>query len=318
MVGRPRYQTIISDSARWDALSLRAGDVIVSTPPKAGTTWMQTLCALLVFDGADFGGRLSEISPWLDMLTRPIESVVASLDAQTHRRIIKTHTPLDGLPWDERVTYVVVGRDPRDISVSWDHHADNLNLASLWSARAAAVGLDDLADLGPLPSAAADPVERFWAWAEAEGPSLTGPTLKEILHHLQTGWHRRHESNVALFHYADLKADLPGEMSRLAGALGMDVGPTRLAQLAAEGTFEAMKARADELVPDRANKIWLDNSSFFHKGANGQWLDVVDRDGIARYGARVAELAAADLGTWAHLGWQGLTARGPAVGLRLG
>lgn len=36
--------------------------------------------------------------------------------------MIKTHTALDGLPWDDRVTYVCVGRDPRDVALSWDNH----------------------------------------------------------------------------------------------------------------------------------------------------------------------------------------------------
>ena len=50
------------------------------------------------------------------MLTRALDDVVADLDAQTHRRFIKTHTPLDGLPHDPRVTYIGVGRDPRDVA----------------------------------------------------------------------------------------------------------------------------------------------------------------------------------------------------------
>ena len=46
-----RYHSLIADNARWDGFELRAGDVIISTPPKSGTTWTQMLCALLIFDG---------------------------------------------------------------------------------------------------------------------------------------------------------------------------------------------------------------------------------------------------------------------------
>ena len=38
--------------------------------------------------------------------------VIASLEAQQHRRFIKSHTPLDGVPVAEGVTYVCVARDP--------------------------------------------------------------------------------------------------------------------------------------------------------------------------------------------------------------
>ena len=112
------YRSLISDSARWDGFEFRPGDIIISTPAKCGTTWMQMICALLVFQTHDASDRRSTcISPWLDMLTRERDDVVADLDAQTHRRFIKTHTPFDGLPYDDRVTYICVGRDPRDVAL---------------------------------------------------------------------------------------------------------------------------------------------------------------------------------------------------------
>src|SRR3954469_11443865 len=123
-----RYRSLVADSQRWEGLQFRDDDIVISTPPKCGTTWMQMLCALLVFQTPDLPHRLTELSPWLDMLTAPRDEVVASLDAQEHRRFIKSHTPLDGLPYDERVTYICVGRDPRDVAVSCAHHLANLDL----------------------------------------------------------------------------------------------------------------------------------------------------------------------------------------------
>ena len=102
---RPRYKNFIFDSARWDGWTFRPGDIVISTPPKCGTTWMQRICALLIFQTPDLEKPLTSISPWMDMLTRPLADVRADLAAQRHRRFIKTHTPFDGLPFDERVTY---------------------------------------------------------------------------------------------------------------------------------------------------------------------------------------------------------------------
>src|SRR5215204_86387 len=93
---RTRYHSIVDDSARWDGFVFRPGDVVISTPPKSGTTWTQMLCALLIFDGPAFPAPLDEISPWLDMSTRPLGEVTAALETQTHRRVIKTHTPSTG------------------------------------------------------------------------------------------------------------------------------------------------------------------------------------------------------------------------------
>ncbi len=165
---RTRYRSIIADSGRWDGFEFRPGDVVISTPPKSGTTWTQTLCALLIFDGPQFPAPLEEASPWLDMSLRPLAEVKATLAAQTHRRFIKTHTPLDGLPLRADVTYLVIGRDPRDIAVSWEHHAANMDFARALELRAAAVGNEDLGELPPPPVPSGDPVERFRAFVADE------------------------------------------------------------------------------------------------------------------------------------------------------
>src|SRR4029079_2315346 len=96
----PGYGGTVNDSSRWDGFELRPGDIIISTPPKCGTTWTQMICAMLIFQTPDLPMPLDLISPWLDQLLRPLDSVVADLEAQEHRRFIKSHTPLDGLPYD--------------------------------------------------------------------------------------------------------------------------------------------------------------------------------------------------------------------------
>ena len=97
-----RYRSLIQDNARWDGFEFRPSDIVISTPPKCGTTWTQMLCALLIFDGPEFPAPLSQLSPWLDQTIRPLDEVCAAYDAQQHRRFIKTHTPLDGLPLHRR------------------------------------------------------------------------------------------------------------------------------------------------------------------------------------------------------------------------
>lgn len=298
-----RYRSLIADNSRWEGFQFRPGDIVVSTPPKCGTTWTQALCALLVLDTLELDRPLSAISPWLDMLTNSREEVVAALDAQDHRRVIKTHTPLDGLPADERATYVCVGRDPRDVSLSWDHHMANLDLQALMLARANVVGLDDLADL-PVPAPRPDdPVERFWQWADAEPQAaLIGATLAQVLQHFQTFWDHRDDDNVALFHYSDLKADVHAEIRRLADALGIAVTDERVRAIAEATTFERMKSRAEEFAPDVHNRIWQSTEDFFHRGESGQWCHLLDDDGVRRYEDRVAELVPPDLAEWAHRG----------------
>lgn len=305
MTALVRYRNVVFDSARWDGFPYRPDDIVIDTPPKSGTTWLQTLCAMLIFDDLALDRPLAAISPWVDMQTNDLDGVVASLQAQSHRRFMKSHTPLDGLPVANGVTYLCVGRDPRDVALSFQHHWANLDHEAFMAARAVAVGVADLVDLGPPPTLPDDPLERFWLWVDAPPGTFVGPGLEDVLLHLQTFWDRRHDAGVHLFHYSDLLADLPGQLHRLADALSIPVTEARIGELTAGATFDRMRQRADELVPDVGNRIWHSNRDFFHKGTNGQWRRLLDDSGLRRYLRRVDELVGPELAAWAHGGWLG-------------
>lgn len=280
---------------------LRPGDIVISTPPKSGTTLMQMLCALLIFDGPDFPAPLEQVSPWLDMSIRPVTEVFASLAAQTHRRVIKTHTPLDGLPLHDEVTYLVVGRDPRDVAISWEHHAANMDFELFLKLRSAAIGNADLADLPQRTLPSPDPVERFQRFITEDmqgGP----PTLASVLHHLDTGWQRQHAANVTLFHYSDLTGNPTSELLRLATILGVPSAQERARELVAETSLERMRARALEIAPSASRGTWKDVQAFFRNGGSGEWQDRVSSADVSMYEARVAALVGPDLAAWAHGG----------------
>lgn len=278
------------------------GDIVISSPPKSGTTWMQSICALLIFRRADLERSLDLVSPWLEMQTREIGVVIADLDAQRHRRFIKSHTPLDGLPDDESITYICVGRDPRDVAISWAAHCDNLNLEALFTARDRAVGNSDLAEMfrdsEPTPT---DPLERFWRWVD-ESPTddLVHVNLASTMHHLATFWEAREQPNVVLVHYEDLQRDLEAEMGLLARRLDLDVDERTCTRLAAAAGFDAMRERADELAPDSTERVLHSNRAFFRSGRSGEWKALLDEDGCRRYTERVEQLAPTDLLEWLH------------------
>jgi len=303
-MARPTYRSFVFDSSRWDGFAFRPDDIVISTPPKCGTTWTQMICALLVFKTPTFVTSLDNLSPWLDMLTRDRASVVADLEAQTHRRFIKSHTPFDGLPHDPGVTYICVGRDPRDVFKSWDNHMDNMDMGALIGARERAVGLDDVMEKlaqGPPPRPERE-IDRFWAWADDPTPPTEAISLVSTMHHVQSFWDVRDQPNIVMLHYDDLQADLEGEMRRLASRLGIDVPEDRWPALVDAAGFEQMRGRADEVAPDTTNAIWQDNRRFFNRGCSGQWRDLLDDDDLRRYEKRVAGLADADVVAWAHEG----------------
>ena len=163
--GPTHYRSPDEDSARWLGFAYRPGDIVISTRSKTGTTWAQMICALLVFQTADLPAPLSQLSPWLDWLIVPREEVFAQLAAQQHRRFIKTHTPLDGLPLDNRATYIVTGRHPLDAAVSLFHQGENIDRARLRSLTGRPPVLGEPPPLAPL----ARPAGRVGRWRRPAG-----------------------------------------------------------------------------------------------------------------------------------------------------
>lgn len=303
MAGRVRYRGFISSSERWDGFELRENDVVISTPSKSGTTWMQTLVGLLLFDGVP-PAPVYDLSPWLDMNIRSKEEVHALLEAQEHRRFIKTHTPLDGLPWRDDVTYLTVGRDPRDAFASMQHHSDNMAREKVRARRVAAVSDDDLDDLPDRWPDSEDPRDQVRAFLELDrGRNAADVNLAHLLHHLRLAWEKRERPNVHLFHYVDLTADLVGELRRLRDALGTDQSDPRLEELATEASLEAMRARAADTAPEASMGLWKDPAQFFRKGRHGDGERLMTAAELRRYEERCRELAddPAFL-AWAHGG----------------
>jgi aryl sulfotransferase len=288
-----RYQSPDEDSARWSQFQFRPGDLVISTRSKHGTTWMQMICALLVFKTPDLPLPLADLSPWLDWLVLPQDEVLARLQSQRHRRLLKTHTPLDGIPLDPQAFYIVVGRHPLDAAVSLYHQGDNLDRQRIRQLTGT-----------PLPTGApaARPSLPEWlgAWiARDADPRLELDSLPGVLHHLSDAWARRVDGNVILVRYEDLWADLEAQMRRLADRLGIEVDEDLWPSLVSAAGLPAMRARASQLVPDPVG-VLKDRGAFFRRGSPGAAREVLSGEQLSRYRARVAQLAPADLLTWLH------------------
>jgi hypothetical protein len=288
-----RYRSSDEDSARWDGFPFRPGDIVISTRSKSGTTWAQMICALVVFQTPDLPAPLSSLSPWLDWLINPRDEVVARLEAQQHRRFIKTHTPLDGLPLDPRATFLVVGRHPLDMAVSLFHQSENLNR-------------ERLAELTGAPPPTSAPQrsqprsmhDSLVSWIDSQAkPADELDSLPGVLWHLSDAWLRRHDANVMLLHYADLLADLEGSMRAIAAWLTVEVPEQRWPELVAAADFTQMRTKAGDLAPDPEG-IMKDPNAFFRRGTSGAGRELLTEDEYAHYLERAARLAPPDLLTW--------------------
>jgi aryl sulfotransferase len=287
------YTDLIMDSARWDAFVPRDGDIIVCTPAKCGTTWTQMICALLVHQTPDLPQPLTVLSRWLDRHTEPVENVVRHFDSQSFRRIIKTHTPLDGLPYWENVHYVFCGRDPRDAFLSMVDHRANLSEETM----------ADVRRRGNMPSdfqlsGSANETFPLWMTTGTQSWMWDGFPSGSVLYLTHSYWQHRHLPNLVFLHYADLRANLEGEMRRLAEALDITVPEAKWPALVAAAGFAAMKEKASDNAPGAHLGEWSNNGNFFRKARTGEWRSALNAENQAHYESRTKELLEPELKTW--------------------
>ncbi|MCU1369862.1 MAG: sulfotransferase [Ilumatobacteraceae bacterium] len=275
-------------SERWDAFEHRPGDIVVSTRSKCGTTWMQMICLLLIH-GAPLPGPLSLLSPWLDWDVEPEDVVHARLAAQRHRRVIKTHTPLDGIPLDPDVRYIVVGRHSLDVALSLYHHVGNID-------QERSSDLRNRAPVAARPRATVD--EWMSAWIDdRRAPTEELDTLAGNVHHIADAWNRTGSGNVLLVHYADLLDDGEAAMRQIARWLDIEVPDHSWTSLADAASFDSMRVRANETAPDHLG-VLKDRGAFFRSGTSGEGLRACSTSQRRRCDERVSDLTAPPIASW--------------------
>lgn len=261
---RRAYVDRISDSARWNAFTPRAGDIVVSTPPKSGTTWTQAIVALLISGDPQVDAQTSMKSPWIDINIRDIDEVMARLEAQDHRRQVKTHTPFDGIPVWPELRYITVYRHPIDVHFSFRKHRANM---------AREIGAP------PVPE---DPSESFRLFLTDAEDHLGLPAL---IDHYRCTLAREPRENLIRLHYSDMLRDLPGAVARVAAHVGISHPPQVMAALVEAATFASMKSNAGRFAPSAGQAFWHNDAGFFDSASCNKWEGHLTADELAAYGA---------------------------------
>ena len=290
----------IIDGSRWETFQARDNDIIVATSYKAGTTWMQTIIANLLFPNGQFPDAVNVLSPWLDMRVHPLDEILTRLKAQTHQRFVKTHLPLDGLPFFDNVRYVMVGRDPRDVFMSlWNHHHSYTAAAvKAFSDFDETVGRPFPTNLGDIHTMWRNWLSRSWFDWEIDGYPYWSH-----MRHCQSWWDFRHLENVLLVHFNDLLRQPEAELQRIAAHIGVTVDETQWLAIVDRISFASMKRDFDTTINPNAKRFFEGGSaSFMHKGTNGRWRHVLSVDELALYETVKHRVMAPDAAHWLETG----------------
>lgn len=280
------------DSARWDDFPVRTDDIVISTYGKSGTSWLQQIVGQLLFEGAPVLA-IPDMSPWLETRLLDKGALFAQLEAQTHRRFIKSHLPFDALPWSPNMRYIYVARDLRDLA--WSLHRFHSNFRPLYLRLLNNFSAEMGREVAP-----ADPdIARYYrTWLEQDGYPFW-----PIWSHLESWWQARLLPNVLLVHFNNLKADMPGEVRRIAAFLGIEIKDAAWPHILEHSSFTWMREAAGTAPRMMVHDIIEDGlSAFVHKGTNGRWKDVLSPEEVALADRLAAEHLPLDCAHWLKTG----------------
>ena len=275
------------DSTIWNDFRFRDDDIIIATYAKSGTTWMQQMVAQMLF-GGDPDLPVAELSPWLDLRVPPKEIKLAEVEAQTHRRIIKTHLPVDALVFSPKAKYIYIARDGRD--VVWSMYNHHVNANANWYA-----ALNDTPGrVGPPIEPPPADIRQYWRdWMDKDGHPFW-----PFWDNIRTWWAIRDLPNVLVVHFNDLKRDMEGEMRRIARFLDIAIDESRWADIVAYCSFDWMKQNATIAVP-LGGAFWDGGAQvFINKGVNGRWSDTLTAADNAEYEARAVRELGPECARW--------------------
>jgi aryl sulfotransferase len=269
------FQNHHFDSTIWNDLKFRDDDIVIATYAKSGTTWMQQIVAQLMFDG-DPDVAVAEMSPWVDLRVPPKEVKLPLLEAQTHRRFMKTHLPVDATRFCPKAKYLYIGRDGRDVVWSmYNHHA---NANQTW--------YDALNDtpgrVGPPIEPPPADIRQYWReWLDRDGHPFW-----PFWDNIRSWWSVRALPNVKFIHFANLKHDMAGEIRAIATFLDIPIKASRWEAILEHCSFEWMKKNATKSVP-LGGAFWDAGAEvFINKGVNGRWSDTLTPEEVAEYETR--------------------------------
>ncbi|MBQ0723995.1 MAG: sulfotransferase domain-containing protein [Cycloclasticus sp.] len=285
------FQNHHFDSTIWNEFTFRDDDIIIATYAKSGTTWMQQIISQLLFNG-ESDLDVASMSPWMDLRVPPKSVKLPEVEAQQHRRFLKTHLPVDALVFAKKAKYIYIGRDGRDVAWSMYNHHVNANEAWYQALN------DTPGRVGPaIEKPPASIVQYYHDWLDHNGHPWW-PFWENI----RSWWAIRHLPNVHFVHFANLKNNMAEEIRRIAMFLEIPIDEAKWTDILRHCSFDYMKTHATKSVP-LGGAFWEGGAqTFIHKGTNGRWRTTLNADAVLKYEDRAKKELGESCALWLETG----------------
>ncbi|KAM6178228.1 sulfotransferase 1C4-like [Rhynchocyon petersi] len=237
----------------WDQIrnfQAKPDDLLISTYPKAGTTWTQEIVDLIQNKGDIEKSKRAPTHiriPFIEWTVPGMGSGLERAEAMPSPRTLKTHLPVDLLPpsfIEKNCKIIYVARNPKDNMVSYYHfHRMNKGL--------------------PNPG----------TWDEYFESFLTGKVCWGSWYdHVKGWWEAKERHQILYLFYEDMKKNPKQEIQKLAEFLGSKLDDETLDKIAHHTSFDMMKQNPMANYSSVPTEF-MDHSisPFMRKGAVGDW-----------------------------------------------
>jgi aryl sulfotransferase len=272
------------------------GDIVVADPFKAGTTWTQRILQQILSNGEERDTGLSDTSPWLDSSWGHHAGMINLLKEQRaagKRRVIKSHLPADALPIAQQARYVFVGRNGKDLGISFHNYLAHFSKSTLDEINKIYASWSD----DPVPLVIPRDMQQFFGlWLDTNGYRCC-----DLFDIMASWWKLRDASNVLLVHYTNLNDDLAGQITRIAKFLAIEPNSLRMDAIVKHCSFDYMSGRAEKMAPFGGEHM-SSAQAFFHKGPRRDFRTELTDDLIERFDRLAVRKLGIDCARWLETG----------------
>ncbi len=206
------------------AFKPRPSDIIISPYAKCGTTWLQQITHQLRTRGSMDFDEINNVSPWLEVAF----AVGYDLEAEQEAfpRLYKSHASWHDIPKECR--YICSFRHPYDAMVSFYRFFEG------WYFEPGSIDMDTLAR---------------WRWPRDQAGE------KGYWYHLTSWWEQRHNPDVLLICFEDMKADPADAVKKIARFMEIDLDEELLEIVLAQTSLEFMLMHKDQFGEHKLQKM---------------------------------------------------------------